>query len=88
MDLSQLLLRASEWSLHAAKRKGLRAFTSPIGPQRTSYALQLPYRYSLPLMALSGLFHSLVSRSIFLVIVESYGFTDNDEATHEDYDDT
>lgn len=42
-------------------RKGLRV-TQPHGYQRSSYFLQLPYRWSLPLIVISGTLHWLLSR--------------------------
>ena len=65
----QLLSR--EWTSYTTKRKPLRV-TSPIGRQRSTYFLQLPYTYSLPLMAFSGVLHWLVSQSIFLARVSFY----------------
>lgn len=50
------MLAASEWSKLETKRKGLRVYASPTGAQRSSYTLQLPYKYALPLILLSGLF--------------------------------
>lgn len=63
---------ATEWDNYARRRKGLRVSSSPVGAQRTTYFLQLPYRYSLPLLVISGLLHWLISQSIFLVFVEIY----------------
>ena len=63
---------ATEWDSYARHRKGLRVSSSPVGAQRTTYFLQLPYRYSLPLLVISGLLHWLISQSIFLVFVEIY----------------
>ena len=65
----QLLSR--EWTSYTIKRKALRV-TSPTGVQRSTYFLQLPYTYSLPLMAFSGILHWLVSQSIFLARVNTY----------------
>lgn len=59
------MLLAEEWSTYAYKRSFLRV-TSPVGNQRSTYRLQLPYRYSIPLLLVSGLLHWLVSQSIFL----------------------
>ena len=39
----------------------------PRGLQRSTYRLQLPYKYGLPLLLLSALLHWLVSQSLFLV---------------------
>ena len=59
------MLLAKEWSGFAQHRKTLRV-TSPKGQQRSTYWLQLPYRYSIPLAATSSILHWLVSQSIFL----------------------
>lgn len=67
------MLLGFEWSQYAHKRKGLRVSSEPSGAQRSTYFLQLPYRYSLPLMGLSGILHWLVSQSIFLVAIDLYG---------------
>ena len=39
---------------------------SAIGSQRTTYSLQLPYRYGIPLLIVSSILHWLVSQSVFL----------------------
>ena len=62
------MLLAEEWSAYATKRKFLRV-TSPIGGQRSTYRLQLPYRYGIPLLIGSSVLHWLVSQSIFLARV-------------------
>ena len=59
---------AHEYSGYGVTRKALRV-TTPKGQQRTTYWLQLPYRYSIPLIVTSGVLHWLVSQSIFLVRV-------------------
>ena len=61
-----------EWNRYGFRRHGLRVSGRPRGAQRTTYFLQLPYRYALPVMALSGLLHWLVSQSIFLVAIARY----------------
>ena len=62
------ILLAKEWESYATHRKTLRV-TSPIGNQRSTYWLQLPYRYSIPLLLASAALHWLVSQSIFLARV-------------------
>jgi hypothetical protein len=57
---------AQEWSTYMTERKTLRV-TSPIGQQRDTYWLNVPFRYAIPMTILSGLFHWLASQSIFLV---------------------
>jgi hypothetical protein len=60
---------AAEYSSYGIKRKGLRVSTRPIDAQRTTYFLQLPYRFSFPLLAFSALTHWLVSQAIFVVYI-------------------
>ncbi|KAL8635766.1 MAG: hypothetical protein Q9228_006781, partial [Teloschistes exilis] len=62
------MLLAQEWSGYAHHRKPLRV-TWPKGTQRSTYRLQLPYTYGIPLMVFSGALHWLVSQSIFLARV-------------------
>lgn len=62
------MLLAKEWSTYGSKSNFLRV-TTPIGRQRSTYRLQLPYRYGVPLLIGSGTLHWLVSQSIFLVRV-------------------
>ena len=57
-----------DYSLH---RKSLRV-SERRGTQRTTYWLHLPYRYSMPLMAVMALLHYLVSESIFVVAISLY----------------
>jgi hypothetical protein len=65
-------LLSYEWISYAHKRKGLRVSRQPIGAQKTEYFLQLPYRFGIPLMLLSGTLHWLVSQGIFLVSIDFY----------------
>ena len=60
------MLLAEEWSGFAHQRKTLRV-TCPVGKQRSTFWLQLPYSYSIPLLIMSGILHWLVSQSIFLI---------------------
>lgn len=64
---------ASEWNDYAVERKPLRV-SIPSGEQRSTYFLQLPYRASLPLIAVSGLLHWPSSQSLFLDVVAEYGW--------------
>jgi hypothetical protein len=63
------MLQAAEWNNYSVQRKGLRISTATKGAQRSKYFLSLPYRYSVPLMIISGLLHWLVSQSLFLVSI-------------------
>ena len=62
------MLLAREWSNYAHHRKGLRV-SSPKDSQRSTYFLQLPYLYGVPLLVTFGILHWLVSQSIFLARV-------------------
>ncbi|KAF1848866.1 uncharacterized protein K460DRAFT_364812 [Cucurbitaria berberidis CBS 394.84] len=66
------MLMGYEWTTYASKRKGLRVSHHPSGQQRSTYFLQLPYRFGVPLMILSGTLHWLVSQSIFLISLDYY----------------
>jgi len=62
---------AEEWNNLATSRKGLRV-TQPYEDQRSTYFLQLPYRWSLPLLAISGTLHWLMSQTFFLVRIDTW----------------
>ena len=66
------MLMGYEWVSYAYKRKGLRVSRQPLGAQRCTYFLQLPYRFGIPLMILSGILHWLVSQSLFLISIDFY----------------
>jgi hypothetical protein len=72
--LCTTMFMAKEWSSYAHRRKPLRV-TAPIGKQRETYWLNLPFRYGIPMQILASLFHWLTSSSIFLVriVVLDYG---------------
>jgi hypothetical protein len=61
-----------EWSRFAFNKKGLRVSGKARGNQRSTYFLQLPYRFGVPLAAISTALHLLVSQSIFIVSIEVY----------------
>ena len=65
------MLLAEEWSGYAHERKPLRV-TNRTGVQRSTYRLQIPYRYGTPLLILSGLLHWLLSQSLFLARVDTF----------------
>jgi hypothetical protein len=62
---------SNEWSQLANHRKGLRVSSKPRGDQRSTYFLELPYRYSVPLLTLSGIMHWLISQALFVIDLES-----------------
>ena len=60
-----------EYAKFASVRKALRV-SKPEGKQRSTFWLQLPYRYVLPLMAAMAILHWLIARSIFVVQIRVY----------------
>lgn len=66
------MLMGYEWVSYAHKRKGLQVSRKPKGAQRCTYFLQLPYRFSIPLLMLSATLHWLVSQSLFLMSIDFY----------------
>ena len=58
-----------EWDQFSRQRKGLRVSQCPQRAQRTTYFLQLPYRFAFPLLTFSAFLHWLCSQSIFLVSI-------------------
>jgi hypothetical protein len=64
-----------EWSSFRLKRKGIRVSGHQQGRQRSTYFLQIPYRFSLPIMLIFATLHLLVSQSFFLVWVEEYAYS-------------
>lgn len=58
-----------EWNGYASYKKALRV-TNPQGEQRSTYFLQLPYRWAIPLTISAGILHWLLSQAIFLSRVE------------------
>lgn len=63
------MLPGKEWDGFARKRQTLRV-TYPVGNQQSTYWLQLPYRYSIPLLMTFAALHWLMSLAIFLVRIE------------------
>ncbi|KAK7597526.1 hypothetical protein V3481_004108 [Fusarium oxysporum f. sp. vasinfectum] len=69
-SLFTCMAAVEEWSGYGNKRRSLRVSSNPRGEQRWRYFLQLPYRYSIPLLVASILMHWMLSQSIFIVAVE------------------
>lgn len=68
---------ANEWSHFSVKfaekhQPKLLRTSNPVGQQRATHFLQLPFRFAIPLVAVAILLHWLISQSIFLVVVASY----------------
>lgn len=66
--LVSCMLVANEWSEYAKERKTLRV-SNPIGIQRSSYFLSMPFRYGIPMMVFISFLHWLVSQCIFIIRV-------------------
>ncbi|GAB7353596.1 hypothetical protein MBLNU459_g4017t1 [Dothideomycetes sp. NU459] len=75
-NLFTCMLLGYEYTKFASNRKSLRV-TKPAGQQRSTYWLQLPYRYSVPLMFAVGSLHWMIARSIFLLEVNFYNSSDD-----------
>ena len=65
------MLLGHEATEFAKKKKPLRV-TAPAGDQISSYRLQLPYLYILPMMTAMTVLHWLISRSYFLLQIVDY----------------
>jgi hypothetical protein len=63
------MLAEFEWASFSVRAKPLRT-SSGRGQQRSSYRLQLPYRFSIPLIVVSWLLHWLYSNAIYVSIYE------------------
>jgi hypothetical protein len=70
-DAFTRMLMSHEYSRFASVRQALRV-SQPRGQQRSTYWLQVPYRYSIPMMSCTAVLHWLISRSIFLVRINIY----------------
>ncbi|KAK3669847.1 hypothetical protein LTR78_010305 [Recurvomyces mirabilis] len=79
------MLLCHEYSKYAmdGRRKPLRVTTSH-GQQRSTYYLNLPYTYSIPLLIASGTLHWLISQSIFLARLNVYGGQGSDQAEYSE----
>ena len=64
------MLMGREWNNFSQKRAALRVSDNPKGDQRTRYFLQLPYKFTVPLIIISILLHWILSQCIFVVSVE------------------
>lgn len=62
---------AIEWASYIGTRKPLRV-TWPKGQQQSTYYLNLPYKYGVPLVIMLAVLHFLISQSIFLARVQYY----------------
>lgn len=63
------LLTESEWQSFSLAYRPLRV-TNPQGEQWSTFRLQLPYKYSIPLLVISIFLHWITSNAIFLFMSE------------------
>ena len=70
-NICTFLASAEEWNNLADTRKGLRV-SRPIGQQRSTYFLQLPYKWAVPLITASSVLYWLLSQSFFFVQVSTF----------------
>lgn len=61
----------NEYGGFSKVRKPLRV-SNPHGNQRSTFYLNLPYRYAVPIISLSGVLHWFISQSLFLVKINIY----------------
>ncbi|KAI0546431.1 hypothetical protein F4679DRAFT_575509 [Xylaria curta] len=66
-NLFTRLQLVAEWEQYAKDFSPLRV-TDPEGKQKSTYRLQLPYKYGLPLTTLSALLHWLLSNTIYIIV--------------------
>jgi hypothetical protein len=76
---------AVEWSRFARQRKGLRVSSTPVGSQRRTYFLQLPYRYGIPLLVVSATLQWLASQTLYFVKIETTSPTPPDSISPENW---
>lgn len=65
-SLFTVMIASNEYMQYAKHRKPLHV-TSPAGEQASTYWLEIPFKYAIPLAALSSLLHWTASRAIFMV---------------------
>jgi hypothetical protein len=63
---------AAEWASISSQRKPLRV-SRPAGAQRSTYHLQLPIAYALPLIVASTAMHWFISQSFYVLTVDFSG---------------
>ncbi|KAI0868376.1 hypothetical protein GGS24DRAFT_513528 [Hypoxylon argillaceum] len=66
-NLFTRLQMTQEWAMYKTDYYPLRV-TDPQGMQKSTYRLQLPYKYSVPLIVLSIFLHFLISNTIYVVV--------------------
>ncbi|KAJ9137541.1 hypothetical protein NKR23_g9138 [Pleurostoma richardsiae] len=70
-------LAGQEWARMSRGYNSLRV-THPQGEQKSTYRLQLPYSYSIPMITISILLHWIMSRTFYILISEGGYFNAQD----------
>ena len=73
-DLFTRMQLAQEWLSYSRTRKSLRV-TNPEGEQRSTRFLQLPFTHAVPLLISTTILHWLVSQSVFVVLANTYDYS-------------
>ncbi|KAF4479188.1 hypothetical protein CGGC5_v012111 [Colletotrichum fructicola Nara gc5] len=68
---------SQEWALLSVDYQPLRV-TQPRGLQTSTYRLQLPYKYSIPMIILSAIGHWLLSNAVFIIVSQGSYYVDGD----------
>lgn len=73
--LITLMLLASEFMDYAKVAKSMRVSPLRHGDERSTYYLQVPYKYGLPLTLLMAVLHWSISESLFIIHIDSFTMT-------------
>lgn len=71
------MLSARELAGYTKSAKALRVSPPKAGQQRSSYFLQVPYRYAIPILVSMALLHYMVSQSIYLTRLDEFDILGN-----------
>jgi hypothetical protein len=80
-------LIAAEWNKFANDHHPLRV-TAPKGQQRSTHYLGLPFRYAIPLAAVSAILHWFTSQSFFLADLAFFGSDGQEANVYQDPEDS
>lgn len=72
---------AAEWPKFSRRRRGLRV-SRPVRAQRSTYYLQLPYTYAVPLIIASALMHWFISQSFYLLSVDFLSSIESEDSSY------
>ncbi|KAF2674899.1 hypothetical protein BT63DRAFT_449888 [Microthyrium microscopicum] len=81
-SLLTCMLANREWNRYATEKKPIRVST-PVGLQRSSYYISMPWRYGVPLMAATSFIQWSLSQSMFVVLQDTEGPTQEFDGASE-----